>query len=86
MSNDFLTNPITTTNYELVRDVETYKCVVNVGSCAKFEQTCSKHRLFHLWFYDSGEIYSSQSLQPLYGPEETFLTWLVLEFFGEVKI
>jgi hypothetical protein len=48
MSNDFLTNPIVTTNYELVRDVKTYKCVANVGSCAKFEQTCSKHRLFHL--------------------------------------
>jgi len=43
ISNDFLTNPIATTNYEPVCDVETYKCVANVGSCAKFEQTCLKH-------------------------------------------
>jgi hypothetical protein len=49
MSNDFFTNPIATTNYELVHDVETYKCVANVGSCVKFEQTCSKHKLFHFF-------------------------------------
>lgn len=86
ISNVFLTNPIVTTNYELVRDVETYKCVANVGSCAKVGQTCSKHRLFHLWFYDSSEIYSSRSLQPLCKPWKTFLMWLVPKFFGEVKI
>jgi hypothetical protein len=57
-------------------------CVAYVGGSAKLEQTCSKQRLFHLWFCDNYEVDSSWSLWPLCGPWTPFFTWLVLVFCG----
>jgi hypothetical protein len=49
-------------------------CVANVRGSAKFQHTCSKHKLIHLWFV----VRMKQTQVDIYnlcGPWATFFTW-----------